>query len=148
MAYIEAGIFSGPALKRCTMRNIQRATHVGMVGKFSKMAMGYFVTHVAGNRVDTEFLASLAAQCGASDDIQSEIRGASSARHFQEIAQANDLMGVFPIMCQMVCEESHKLLGDDSKNLVVDAMCFDFDGTLLSYASTVSDGIPNLQEND
>ena len=44
--------------------------NVGMVGKFSKMAMGYFVTHVAGNRVDTEFLASLAAQCGASPAIQ------------------------------------------------------------------------------
>jgi cobalt-precorrin-5B (C1)-methyltransferase len=147
MAYIEAGIFSGPALKRCTMRNIQRVTHVGMVGKFSKMAMGYFVTHVAGNRVDTEFLASLASQCGASDDIQAEIRGASSARHFQEIAQANDLMDVFPIMCKMVCEESHKLLGDESKNIVVDAMCFDFDGTLLSYASTDSEGIPNVREN-
>jgi cobalt-precorrin-5B (C1)-methyltransferase len=147
MAYIEAGIFSGPALKRCAMRNIRRATHVGMVGKFSKMAMGYFVTHVAGNRVDTEFLASLAAQCGASDDIQAEIRGASSARHFQEIAQANDLMDVFPIMCKMVCEESHKLLGEESETLVVDAMCFDFDGRLIAYASTSSEGIPNLGES-
>ena len=35
MAYIEAGIFSGPSLKRCVMRKIGRATHVGMVGKFS-----------------------------------------------------------------------------------------------------------------
>jgi cobalt-precorrin-5B (C1)-methyltransferase len=40
MAYIEAGIFSGPALKRCVMRQVARATHVGMVGKLSKMAMG------------------------------------------------------------------------------------------------------------
>ena len=36
MAYIEAGIFSGPALKRCAMRGVKRATHVGMVGKLSK----------------------------------------------------------------------------------------------------------------
>ena len=142
MAYIEAGIFSGPSLKRCVMRNIRRATHVGMVGKFSKMAMGYFVTHVAGNRVDTEFLANLAAQQGASDAIQQEIREASSARHFQEIAQANDLMSVIPLMCRMVCEESHKLLGDDSDSLIVDAMCFDFDGALLGHASTSPEGIP------
>ena len=39
MAYIEAGIFSGPSLKRCVMRKIGRATHVGMIGKFSKMAV-------------------------------------------------------------------------------------------------------------
>ena len=48
MAYIEAGIFSGPSMKRCVNKGIKRVAHVGMVGKFSKMAMGYFVTHVAG----------------------------------------------------------------------------------------------------
>lgn len=142
MAYIEAGIFSGPSLKRCAMRNIPRATHVGMIGKFSKMAMGHFVTHVAGNQVDTDFLADLAAGCGASSEVQEEIRGASSARHFQEIAQANDLMQVIPIICQMVCEESEKVLGDDAGRVIVDSMCFDFDGKLLGWASTSPDGIP------
>ncbi len=142
MAYIEAGIFSGPSLKRCAMRKIGRATHVGMVGKFSKMAMGYFVTHVAGNQVDTEFLAQLAAQCGATPEVQEEIRGASSARHFQEIAQANDLMQTIAMMCRMVCEESHKLLGDEAETVIVDSMCFDFDGALLGWASTSPDGMP------
>ncbi len=142
MAYIEAGIFSGPSLKRCVMKGRNRATHVGMVGKFSKMAMGYFVTHVAGNRVDTEFLASLAAQCGASPEIQAEVRQASSARHFQEIAQENGLLSVFPLMCRMVCEESHKLLGNDAGSLIVDALCFDFEGNLLGHASTSPEGVP------
>ena len=142
MAYIEAGIFSGPSLKRCVMRNVQRATHAGMVGKLSKMAMGYFVTHVAGNRVDTTFLASLAAQCGATDAVQEEIRQAASARHFQEVALANGLGSVFTLMCEMVCEESHKLLGDDAGKLIVDSLCFDFDGALLGQASTSPGGIP------
>ena len=142
MAYVEAGIFSGPALKRCVMRRIKRATQAGMVGKLSKMAMGYFVTHVAGNRVDTDYLATLAAQCGASEAIQKEIREASSARHFQEIAQANGLLAVFPLMCQLVCEESQKLLGPEADSLIIDTMCFDFDGTLLGHASTSEQGIP------
>jgi cobalt-precorrin-5B (C1)-methyltransferase len=142
MAYVEAGIFSGPAMKRCVMREVKRATHVGMVGKLSKMAMGYFVTHVAGNRVDTGFLASLAAQCGASLEIQEEMRQASSARHVQEIAQANNVLGIFPLMCRMVCEESRKLLGKDADALIIDTMCFDFDGALLGHASTSPDGIP------
>jgi len=142
MAYVEAGIFSGAALKRSVMRGVKRATQVGMVGKLSKMAMGYFVTHVAGNRVDTNYLASLAAECGANQLIQEEIRGASSARHFQEIAQANNLESVFPKMCELVCTESQKLLGNDANSLIIDTMCFDFDGTLLGYASTSKQGIP------
>ena len=142
MAYVEAGIFSGPALKRCVGRGIKRATHVGMVGKFSKMAMGYFVTHVAGNKVDTSFLAGLAGQCGASEELQKEMAATSSGRHFGEIALANNQLELFTLMSQMVCDESHKLLGDDASKLIVDAMCFDFDGTLLGYASTSPDGIP------
>jgi cobalamin biosynthesis protein CbiD len=97
---------------------------------------------VAGNKVDTAFLASLAAQCGASPEVQEEMRQASSARHVQEIAQANNLLSVFPLMCQLVCEESRKLLGADADSLIIDAMCFDFDGTLLGYASTSPEGIP------
>ena len=142
MAYIEAGIFSGPSLKRCVMRNVPRATHVGMVGKLSKMAMGYFVTHVAGNKVDTGFLAALADECGASSQVQQQIRQASSARHFQEIAQANGLLSVFTLMCEKVCQESRKLLGKDADAIVVDTLCFDFDGTLLGQGSTSRDGVP------
>lgn len=142
MAYIEAGIFSGPAMKRCVMRNVRRAAHVGMVGKLSKMAMGYFVTHVAGNQVDTDFLAQLAAECGAPEDLQDEIRQASSARHFQEIAQANGLLEVFPLMCRMVCDESRRQLGDDADALIVDVLCFDFEGNLLGHASTSPEGVP------
>ena len=142
MAYLGVGIFSGAAMKRCVTRGIKRATHVGMVGKFSKMAMGYFVTHVAGNKVDTEFLAGLAGQCGASEELQKEMAATSSGRHFGEVALANNQLALFTLMSQMVCDESHKLLGDDADKLIVDAICFDFDGTLLGYASTSPDGIP------
>ena len=72
------------------------------------------------------------------------MRDASSGRHFQEIAQAADLNAVFPLMCQLVCEESHKQLGQDAGALIVDALCFDFDGTLLGYASTSPQGMPML----
>ena len=142
MAYIEAGIFSGPAMKRCVSKGIKRVAHVGMVGKFSKMAMGHFVTHVAGNQVDTGFLARLAAQCGATPELQAAMAGAASGRHFQELAQENGVMGVFPLMCQLVCAEAQKYLGADGDAIIVDALCFDFDGGLLGAASTSPAGIP------
>lgn len=147
MAYVEAGIFSGPSMKRCVNKGIKRVAHVGMVGKFSKMAMGHFVTHVAGNQVDTAFLAGLAGQCGASPALQAEMAAASSGRHFQELAQEHGVMDVFPLMCRMVCEQARKYLGQDSAEypgdaIIVDALCFDFEGNLLGSASTSPDGIP------
>ena len=147
MAYVEAGIFSGPSMKRCVNKGIKRVAHVGMVGKFSKMAMGYFVTHVAGNQVDTGFLSQLAAQCGASPELQEEMRNAASGRHFQELAQEHGVMEVFPLMCQLVCQQAQKYLGQDpdkdtSDAIIVDALCFDFEGNLLGAASTSADGIP------
>ena len=142
MAYVEAGIFSGPAMKRCVSKGIKRVSHVGMVGKFSKMAMGHFVTHVAGNRVDTGFLAELAGRCGASAELQAEMRAASSGRHFQELAQEHGVMAVFPSMCEMVCAAARKYLADDGDAIIVDALCFDFEGNLLGAATTSPDGIP------
>lgn len=142
MAYIEAGIFSGPAMKRCVNKGIKRVSHVGMVGKFSKMAMGHFVTHVAGNRVDTEFLAGLAGRCGASDELQAEMRDAASGRHFQELAQQHAVMGVFPLMCTMVCDAGRRYLGADGNAIIIDALCYDFEGNLLGAATTTPYGIP------
>lgn len=136
MAYVNVGIFTGAALKRCVQRGIPRATLVGMVGKFSKIAMGYFVTHVAGNKVDPVFLASLAAECGASEEVQVEMRNAASGRHFQEIALEHDVMPVFDLMCERVCDAAQVYLGDRADDLVVDAICFDFEGGILGKATT------------
>ena len=136
MSYVNVGIFTGAALKRCTQRGIPRATLVGMIGKFSKIAQGYFVTHVAGNKVDPVFLASLAAERGAPQDVQAEMRDAASGRHFQEIAVEHGVMPVFDLVCERVCDEAHKFLGDNADDLIVDAICFDFEGAILGKATT------------
>ena len=145
MAYVNVGIFTGSALKRCVQRGIQRATLVGMVSKFSKIAMGYFVTHVAGNKVDPVFLASLAAECGASEAVQAEMREAASGRHFQEIALERGVMPVFDLMCERVCDAAQSYLGGRADELTVDAICFDFEGAILGKATTSDSPIPLLQ---
>ena len=142
MAYVNVGIFTGSALKRCVQRGISRATLVGMIGKFSKIAMGNFVTHVAGNKVDPAFLASLAADCGASAAVQAEMRSAASGRHFQEIAVERGMGAVFDLVCERVCEEARLYIADRSDDLVIDAICFDFEGGVLGKATTSAQPIP------
>ena len=145
MAYVNAGIFTGSSLKRCVQRGIPRATLVGMIGKFSKIAMGKFVTHVAGNKVDPVFLASLAAECGASDEAQAQMRDAASGRHFQEIALEHGMMSVFDLVCERVCDAARLFLADRADDLIIDAICFDFEGDILGKATTSASPIPLVQ---
>lgn len=142
MAYVNVGIFTGAALKRCAQRGISRATLVGMIGKFSKIAMGKFVTHVAGNKVDPAFLAGLAAECGASDGVQAAMRQAASGRHFQEIALEHGLQAVFDVVCARVCRQAQEYLADKADAIVIDAVCFDFEGGVLGKATTSAQPIP------
>ncbi len=131
IAFVEMGIFPGAALKTCVRTGIRKATFAGMVGKLSKMAKGHMQTHVAGNRVETGFLAAVAAECGASPTLQAEIRQANTARHFQEICLAHGLIVVFERLCELVCEKGF----DFVKGVVaVEEMLFDFDGAVLGRA--------------
>jgi cobalt-precorrin-5B (C1)-methyltransferase len=131
MAFVEMGEFTGAALKQCVERGCQRVTLAGMVGKFSKLAQGHFMTHVAGNQVDLAFLATVAAESGASSAVQAEIRGANTARHFQEIALTNGLRGVFDRLAQDVRARSLDLV---EHRLHVECLLFDFDGSVLGSA--------------
>jgi len=131
LAFVEMGEFTGAALERCVEGGCRRVTLAGMVGKFSKLAQGHFMTHVAGNQVDLVFLATVAAGCGASTSIQRDIRAANTARHFQEIALAHGLTKVFDRLADMVRGRSVDLVG---QRLSVACVLFDFDGSVLGTA--------------
>lgn len=136
MAFVQVGIFSGNSMKRASMRGIKRVSHVGMIGKFAKLAKGYFVTHVAGNQVDVNFLSELARDAGASKEVLTKLLSTTSGREFQEIALDNGLEAIYPVLCDLVCQKSVEFMGDDAGNLIIDAMCFDFEGNLLGSSST------------
>jgi cobalt-precorrin-5B (C1)-methyltransferase len=128
LAFVEMGEFTGHALKRCARRGVQRVTLAGMVGKMSKLAQGHMMTHVAGNQVDLGFLATVAAACGASISLQDQIRGANTARHFQELALGAGLPGVFDRLAELVCQQCSAVVRGA---LAVECWLFDFDSTLL-----------------
>src|SRR5919202_392727 len=124
VAFVEMGEFTGQALRRCARRGVRRATLCGMVGKMSKIAQGHMMTHVAGNQVDLGFLATVAAECGGSLNLQDAIRGANTARHFQELALAAGLRGVFDRLAELVCQQCAAVVDGA---LAVECLLFDFD---------------------
>ncbi|HLH26488.1 MAG TPA: cobalt-precorrin-5B (C(1))-methyltransferase [Chloroflexota bacterium] len=132
MAFVEMGEFTGHALKRCLRRGVRRVTLSGMVGKMSKLAQGHMMTHVAGNQVDLGFLATVAAACGASVELQEAIRAANTARHFQELVLGAGLAGVFDHLAELVCRQCRAVVADA---LAVECLIFDFDSTILGRAA-------------
>jgi cobalt-precorrin-5B (C1)-methyltransferase len=133
LAFVEMGEFTGQAVRRAVRRGVRRATLVGMVGKMSKIAQGHMMTHVAGNQVDLGFLAAVAADCGASAELQAAIREANTARHFQELALAAGLRDVFDRLAALVCQQCSAVAGG---GLELECLLFDFDGSLLGRAAS------------
>lgn len=128
LAFVEMGEFTGHALKRCALRHIRRATLAGMIGKLSKVAQGHFMTHVAGNQVDPEFLAGMAREAGASAGLAAQIRQANTARHAQELIEPAGLPAFFQAICSRASERSRALTRG---KVTVETIMFDFDGRVL-----------------
>jgi cobalt-precorrin-5B (C1)-methyltransferase len=137
MAFVEMGEFTGQALKRAAARRIARVTLAGMIGKFSKLAQGHMMTHVAGNQVDPVFLSDLAREAGADDELVAAIAGANTARHVQELVLAAGLRGFFDLVVARVVEQCRAMVQGGARRapLQVDAVLFDFDGAVLARSN-------------
>lgn len=127
-AFIQVGDFIGVGIKQCAKRGIARAIIVGMMGKLSKMANGKMQTHAAGSEVDMEFLASLAAELSASDELVAAIRQANTARHVLELCREAGLVGITSLVCKRVVEHCQVHAGG---KLAVETCLVDFGGSLL-----------------
>jgi cobalt-precorrin-5B (C1)-methyltransferase len=127
-AFVQVGDFIGVGIRQCARRGIARAMVVGMIGKLSKMAAGKLQTHVAGSEVDLGLLAQIAAECGASEALAAEIRGANTARHVLELCRAAGVLSVTSRICARVVEHLSRHGGG---SLVVEALLVDFGGALL-----------------
>lgn len=135
-AYIQVGDFIGIGVKQCARRGITRAIIVGMMGKLSKMANGTMQTHAAGSDVDMEFLASLAAELSAPDELILSIRQANTARHVLELCREAGLIGITSLICRKVAEHCRRHAGG---RLIVEASLVDFGGALLGRDSEVDE---------
>lgn len=97
-AFVEMGDFVGFSLKQCKRKQMKKVTLVGMMGKFSKVAQGVMMVHSKSAPVNFEFLAELAAEAGAPDELIAQIRDANTA------AQVGDLMADTPAFFDKLCE--------------------------------------------
>lgn len=132
MAFIQIGEFLGWSLGQATKRPaITRITLGGMIGKLSKVAQGHFELRQEQSQVDLAFLAELAGSCGASQGVAEEIRGVTTARHFQIICLREGIGGVFDEICRRCCLQMREHV---KATFSVETIMVDFDGQVLGRA--------------
>jgi cobalt-precorrin-5B (C1)-methyltransferase len=83
--FVQAGDFMDYSLKECASKRLAKVTIWGMIGKISKLAVGYLYTNISDSKVDIGFLTTLAKSCGVSDEMAKGLRGAVTANHFYRI---------------------------------------------------------------
>lgn len=132
LAFVEMGIFTGAALRRCVREGIRHATIAGMVGKFAKLARGHMQTHVAGNQVDLPFLASIARAAGGDTTLSAAIEQANTARRVGELVAAAGLAAPFYERLALLARD--QCFAYAGGTLAIDAALFDFEGQVLARA--------------
>lgn len=126
--YVQMGDFIGFALKACVQRAVRRIAVCGMPGKMSKIAKGKMQTHAAGSEVDMEFLASIAADCGAAADVVDEVRRANTARHVSEIVAARQVAGYWDAVAERVVVACSRHIRDAAD---VECVLTEFSGQVI-----------------
>jgi len=87
-ALLDMGDFAGAVLEYLARHPVRRLTLAGGFAKLSKLAAGHLDLHSARSQVDLGRLAESARAAGASGQVADAVRGASTALHALQLAQA------------------------------------------------------------
>ncbi|GAC1471226.1 MAG: cobalt-precorrin-5B (C(1))-methyltransferase [Isosphaeraceae bacterium] len=137
MAFVQMGIFTGESVKRCVARGVARVTICGMIGKLAKLAAGQMQTHVAGGGVDMPFLAELAREAGAGEDLTRAIASANTARHVDELLRTWHFPALHDKIVTRTVEECARHV---EGRIAVEAILFDFEGRVVARATREQEG--------
>ena len=127
MAFVQMGIFTGESLRRAAERGVPRVTIGGMIGKIAKLATGQMQTHIAGGAVDVTFLADLARQAGAAEELVSAIADARtrSAACWKSLIEAAGFSSFYQHVAERAAAACNAHIGG---RLDLEVILFDFDG--------------------
>ena len=106
LGYVQVGDHMDYGLKQARRLGFAEVVIAGMVGKISKLAQGRMQTHISRGGVDLGFLAEVAAEMGADEALQAQIRGANTARHVQIILRKAGIAGLEARLAQMAAVQA------------------------------------------
>jgi len=111
-AFIQIGPFFGDALHHCIQAGIAKVSLVAMIGKLAKFAAGNESVHSTTSAQDFDFLARIAHESGAGDDLPARIRAANTAQEVAEMIAAAGLGSFFARLCKQAWLFARSLAGE------------------------------------
>ena len=93
VCFVEAGDFTGAALRRAVEGGLTQVVLVGMAGKLTELASGVPMTHDTRSRVGTELLGEITSAMGGPPDLASRVTAANTARHAYELWETSGMLG-------------------------------------------------------
>ncbi|MFF3023677.1 cobalt-precorrin-5B (C(1))-methyltransferase [Gottfriedia sp. NPDC057948] len=130
-AFIEMGDFVGFTLKQCKKQEVKRVSMVGMMGKFSKVAMGIMMVHSKSAPIDFDFLAEVASRTGADTTLVEEIRTANTASLVGDLMTAQGHLSFFEMLSDYCCDAALK---EVDGGIDIDTTLYTMKGQLLGKA--------------
>lgn len=91
IACLDMGDFAGGVLKYIRKHPVPSLTIAGGIGKMVKLAQGHLDLHSARSQVDMKFLADIAVELGANDDLKQQILDANTALEVYQITHQNGI---------------------------------------------------------
>jgi cobalt-precorrin-5B (C1)-methyltransferase len=128
--FVQMGDFLKYALDTVVKCGIREVVIGGMVGKLTKIAQGETITHANRSAVDTDLLAEIAAEIGASAEVCADISKSEMARYASERMEELGLINEFytALGRRVIATLSQRYTGKFRLRVL---MC-DFDGNKLA----------------
>ncbi len=128
IALLDMGDFAGGLLKYLRTHPVENLTIAGGFAKLSKLANGALDLHSSRSEVDKDFLAEIAREAGASDDVARMIAAANTANEARERAEATGLP-LTALVAERARATAKAVLGDAP--VKVNVLVVDRDGEVL-----------------
>lgn len=111
-AFIQIGPFFADALRHCVQAGIAKVSLVSMIGKLAKFAAGNESVHSTTSAQDFAFLARIAQESGAGEDLLARIRAANTAQEVAEKIAAVGHDSFFSRLCEKAWSFARSLVGE------------------------------------
>ncbi len=134
VSFIEVGDFTGVAVKRAVIKNIQSVYFFGMLGKISKLASGIMMTHYKRTNVDTFLLQNAAQITNAPESVIEAATSTNTARHFFDVCLGNNCLEPLEYLTNLAQKQLHEYC---KEKLHIQVFLVDFEGQRVV---TKSDG--------
>jgi cobalt-precorrin-5B (C1)-methyltransferase len=132
-SFIEVGDFVAQAMAYCRRYQPTQITFGALPAKFSKVAAGQLETHSRDGEVDFRFLAEMGGMVGLPLPLLEKIRSATTAREvFAWVKEEPEHVDFFR---RLGLAAQQSLARAAQGTFAVEALLFDFDGTILARAS-------------